>query len=79
MEEDKEQASIAAYLQDWLKHRENKIGAKDRGGKAVKQFLSWLVKRNDGNYHYFPYACHELDTTETEEWIVNIFDRPGKT
>lgn len=38
------QTATVAYLQSWLKRRENKIGAQDRDGKAIKQFLAFLGK-----------------------------------
>ncbi|MEG0427357.1 MAG: phage integrase SAM-like domain-containing protein, partial [Akkermansia sp.] len=41
--------TTSAYLQNWLKSREHKIGAKERDGKAIRQFLDWLGKRQNVN------------------------------
>lgn len=60
-------SQVRPYLESWLKSRANRIGAIERDGKAVKQFLAFLGKQ-DGmelarvtTYHARTFMEKELD------------------
>lgn len=52
-------------------------------GRIVLDWESWdkeeFVLRNDGHYYFSPYTFLESDTKESEELIIDVLDRPGKS
>lgn len=37
-----------------------------------------FVLRNDGYYHLSPYSFSEPDSQESQEWVIDVLDRPDK-
>lgn len=58
------------------------IAARDEM-RILLDWDSWdkeeFVLRNDGHYYFSPYTCQDSDTNASEEWIIDLFDRPDKS
>lgn len=78
---------------DWLRLHGNRAHRVNCGDGALiaardetRIVLDWdrwdreeFALRNDGQYYFSPYECQDSDTRESEEWIIDVLDRPGKS